>query len=474
MAGTLRLSNTGTGNGQSTITTAASGDTTYTLPSGGGTFVTTASTEALTVPFASGTAGAPSVTFIGDTDTGLYSPSANNVAISTNGAGRLFVDSSGNVLLGRSTLPSAGWPVAVHAGLTAASSDNSVQTQLWGYDGVAGIGTYTNTDFQFRINNSERMRLDTSGRLGLGNSSPASPFHLGSSSISAGTGHYQQIETAGNTMFLGIGTDNSANINSNGILKFGAGSHTTRMTIDTSGQVGIGTTSPGRKLEISTAVDDGIEIIETSSGNAKRVRILNSSTGTIYNATAGVGSGTHQFQIDGGEALRIDGSKRLLVGTSTDSVATAGVHVYNNTNGGRINNIKTGSGLYDSIANYHSGSYVGGLTYSNTATALVTSSDVRLKTNIQDSISAIGIVEQVRVVSHDWVNDDSSVRFGFVAQELNNVLPEAVRVGDDGDDIQQTWGVDYARLVPVLTKALQEAITRIETLEAKVQALKGA
>jgi hypothetical protein len=103
MAGTLRLSNTGTGNGQSTITTAAAGDTTYTLPSGGGTFVTTASTEALTVPFASGTAGAPSVTFIGDTNTGIYSPGADQLAISTNGTGRLFVDSSGHLGLGTSS-----------------------------------------------------------------------------------------------------------------------------------------------------------------------------------------------------------------------------------------------------------------------------------------------------------------------------------------------------------------------------------
>jgi hypothetical protein len=95
MAGTLRLSNTGTGNGQSTITTAASGDTTYTLPSGGGTFVTTSSTQALTVPFASGTASAPSVTFLGDSNTGIYSPGANQVAVATNGAGRLFVDASG-------------------------------------------------------------------------------------------------------------------------------------------------------------------------------------------------------------------------------------------------------------------------------------------------------------------------------------------------------------------------------------------
>jgi len=347
---------------------------------------------------------------------GISVPSANNVAISTNGTGRIYIDPNGKIGFNQSS---------------------------------PGSFTTGANNFVLSANDNVGMTI---------------------ASLSSGLSNiYFADGTTGSEPYRGFVSYN----HSTDYLQFGT-SGTERLRLTSDGKLGLGTSNPGHKLEISTAVDDGIEIIETSSGNAKRVRILNSSTGTIYNATAGVGSGTHQFQIDGGEALRIDGSKRLLVGTSTDSVATAGVHVYNNTNGGRINNIKTGSGLYDSIANYHSGSYVGGLTYSNTATALVTSSDVRLKTNIQDSISAIGIVEQVRVVSHDWVNDDSSVRFGFVAQELNNVLPEAVRVGDDGDDIQQTWGVDYARLVPVLTKALQEAITRIETLEAKVQALKGA
>jgi hypothetical protein len=175
------------------------------------------------------------------------------------------------------------------------------------------------------------------------------------------------------------------------------------------------------------------------------------------------------------ERVRINRTGQLLVGTTSDSSSVAGIHIYKQDGVlGRVNLVKTFSGLADSIANYHNGSYVGGLTYSNTATALVTSSDARLKANIQDSVSAIDIVEQVRVVSHDWVNDDSSVRFGFVAQELNTVLPEAVRVGDDGEEVQQTWGVDYARLVPVLTKALQEALGKIETLEAEVAALKGA
>ena len=175
------------------------------------------------------------------------------------------------------------------------------------------------------------------------------------------------------------------------------------------------------------------------------------------------------------EAVRIDSSQNLLVGrTDASSTNGSGLWLYNNGGTrGRINTLKTETGTHDSIANYHNGSYVGGLTYSNTATALVTSSDARLKANIQDSVSAIDIVEQVRVVSHDWVNDDSSVRFGFVAQELNTVLPEAVRVGDDGKEVQQTWGVDYARLVPVLTKALQEALGKIETLETKVAALEA-
>ena len=97
-----------------------------------------------------------------------------------------------------------------------------------------------------------------------------------------------------------------------------------------------------------------------------------------------------------------------------------------------------------------------------------TTSDARLKTNIVNSSSTLGNLSQVRVRSFDWIEEGHTrVNFGFIAQELNEVLPGAVSVGDDGEEVVDQWEVDNSKIVPMLTKALQEAIAKIETLESE-------
>jgi len=76
-------------------------------------------------------------------------------------------------------------------------------------------------------------------------------------------------------------------------------------------------------------------------------------------------------------------------------------------------------------------------------------------------------------MSFIWTETGYSIPHGFIAQELTEAVPDAVKVGDDGDEVTDAWAVDNAKLVPLLTKALQEAVERIEQLEAKVAALEG-
>ena len=142
--------------------------------------------------FASGTAAAPSVS-VGTTDNGLYSPGADQLAFSTNGAGRLFIDASGNVGVGAT--PSSYKLDVFGAARLNDSLDASLYLEEPGANSVrikAGtsasfIGTTSNHPFYFQTNNTERMRLDSSGRLGLGTSSPDSTLTVGTLSGGAPT-----------------------------------------------------------------------------------------------------------------------------------------------------------------------------------------------------------------------------------------------------------------------------------------------
>jgi hypothetical protein len=140
----------------------------------------------------------------------------------------------------------------------------------------------------------------------------------------------------------------------------------------------------------------------------------------------------------------------------------------------QIRSTKTFSGELNFLMNFYNGTYVGGINYTNTATSFPTSSDVRLKKDIVDAPSATQKIDNIRIVSHGWKHDDEVVDFGIIAQDLYDVAPRAVTKGDDGEEIETTWSVDYSKLVPMLIKAHQEQQTIINDLKARITALEGA
>jgi hypothetical protein len=165
----------------------------------------------------------------------------------------------------------------------------------------------------------------------------------------------------------------------------------------------------------------------------------------------------------------------LLVNKTAADTTSPGVEIYNNSNqAGRLNITKNTSGNFNAIANYYSGTYVGGVNYDNTSTSFPSASDVRLKKDIVEAGSASAKIDQIHIVSHGWKHDDAVVEFGVIAQELFTVAPQAVSAGDDGEEVEITWGVDYSKLVPMLIKAHQEQQALITQLQADVAALKGA
>jgi hypothetical protein len=116
---------------------------------------------------------------------------------------------------------------------------------------------------------------------------------------------------------------------------------------------------------------------------------------------------------------------------------------------------------------------VGTINVSSSATSYNTSSDYRLKENVVSLIGAIDRVNQLQVHRFNFIADSDKTVDGFLAHEAQAVVPEAINgtkdeVDADGNPVYQ--GIDQSKLVPLLTAALQEAIAKIESLEARLTA----
>jgi hypothetical protein len=238
---------------------------------------------------------------------------------------------------------------------------------------------------------------------------------------------------------------------------------TTAVTIDTSQNVGIGCT-PTQRLQIAqpTAVEFDMFV-----GSTRTLTLYADATQTFVVAPTAV---PMIFKTSDTERMRITSGGEILVGTTTSQ---GKITVLGSNGGTDIAFTNTsGTSSYFACAFYNNGttySYCGGITVSGTTTAYATSSDYRLKENITPMTGALAKVSQLKPVTYKWKADGSDGQ-GFIAHELQEVYPDAVSGKKDGEQMQ---GVDYGKLTPILTAALQEAIAKIETLEARIAVLEA-
>jgi hypothetical protein len=236
-----------------------------------------------------------------------------------------------------------------------------------------------------------------------------------------------------------------------------------------SGNIGIGTSSPGYKLTVTGASPT---IVASDTGaNATRAYVSATNAQVSYGATystspvpivfgLGLSSG-----IPTTEWARFDASGNLLVGTTTTTASNSRSFVFDKTNGRAYVQHDTSniSGDYYHLF-YYNGAAIGSITQSGTTAVLYnTTSDQRLKTNIVDAPDAAALIDGIKVRSFDWIADDSHQRYGMVAQELAEVAPEAVHRPADPE---QMMAVDYSKLVPMLVKEVQALRARVAVLEA--------
>ena len=334
----------------------------------------------------------------------------------------------------------------------------------------------------FWTNAAERMRIDSSGNVGIGTSPSYGRLHIfdNNSDIDMSANAHGQLHIDGNAYGFGIALNaNGANLYTNSVsrnLIFGVNeTEVMRVTYDS---VGIGTASPAAQLDVVGTVR------VTNTVNASNNSNLRDGGGLVIEAG---NSNPIYFYTGGSEKARINSTGDLLLNTTTFGVQDAG-NISTDSNQGRLYLNATGSsGLLflnqsynDTAARYQilfyrREAFVGSITSSTTATAYNTSSDYRLKEDWQPMSGSVDRVKALNPVNFAWKADGSRVD-GFLAHEAQTVVPEAVtgthnEVDDEGNPVYQ--GIDQSKLVPLLTAALQEAITKIETLEARVTALES-
>jgi hypothetical protein len=297
------------------------------------------------------------------------------------------------------------------------------------------------------------------GRIEFQYSQPTSQaMQVGASIYSAADGTQSGTGTAA---FLGFCTSDAT----------GGGANNERMRITSAGDVVIGGSSAQRKLQV--VGDAGIGMLPTDTSGITTIGAVNTGLTTIdcYHGTLPAafcirinttgGSGTS-------EKLRVDANGNLLIGTtsvtpggSLTCTVIAGVG-----NGSIAQYHATGMSSGSVFQNYiYGGTVIGTITQNGTTSvSFNTTSDARLKKDIVDAPSAIEKVKALQVRSFNWKADESHVEHGFIAQELNTVEPLAVTEGE-------VWAIDPSKLVATLTKALQEALSEIDSLKARVAAL---
>jgi hypothetical protein len=377
-------------------------------------FQTGAASDPLTVggvaTFTAGTVSAPAITTTGDTNTGIFFPAADTIAFTEGGTEAMRIDSSGNVGIGTSSTNqklNVSGSGSVYGLITNTGTGPSnlflgaanAQTQIISRDETTGA-----VPIVFIQGTTERMRIDSSGNVGIGTTSTSGYKFV----VSDGT-TFSVVHAGGGASYYGaISNDPVLFINNN----------TERMRIDTSGNLLVGTTSAGVSNSIGTT-------IESSGLNNARITVNHSSTGSSN------GSYFMQFAYGG----TLSGG---ITQASTTSV----------------------------------GFYTG-------------PSDRRLKNNIEDLDGSGEFIDALKPRKWIWARSGKA-DFGFVADELQSVIPccvngEANAVDEEGNPVYQMVDASPPEMIANIIAELkairnrekeQQAIitdlkSRIETLESK-------
>ena len=462
-----------------------------------------------TLTIEDGTASSPGLAFADDLNTGIYSPSADQLGITTGGTVRLTTTTTGitsalpvDVPLGAVGTPSLTFTGDLNTGIYSPGADqvaistNGVERVEFGTGEVVFNDGGENYDFRIEGDtNANLFFVDAStDRVGLGTSAPLDTLQVGGDSTShiaiANTGS-TDVTSGIRWRYGGAGTilsqilSAATGVGSNTYLSFHTSGTGERMRINAIGQVGIGTTSPGAALDVvggtagdlnnpavfiennkfltfrQTSTNWGMSLGCDSSNNSnilglnnlifltgssatERMRINNAGNISSFADSANPSYTIRNASTAGTSTVFIQG---LYSASSTTSGGTASIYVF--TNG----NIQNTNNSYGAL------------------------SDIKLKENIVDANSQWNDLKALQVRKYNFKEGQTHTQIGLVAQEVELVSPGLVSESpdrdEDGNDLGTvTKSVNYSVLYMKAVKALQEAMERIEQLETEMAEVK--
>jgi len=463
---------------------------------------TSSPSQKLTVNGSANLAGRGSSFAFMTPDWRLYNTSSGNAFVWDDyTTERMRLDSSGNLGLG--VTPSAfggaykGFQIGGNPVITGANAPDFCGNAYhdgtsWSYIGSTFAARYSvnaNNGGQHAwfnapsgtagnaITFTQAMMLDASGNLGIGTSTFAyASSGRGLIQVNGSTTAFYGLSVAGTGVGYLAGASGNIELGATGFTTF-VTNGSERARIDSSGNLLVGATSGnGERLDVNgsgrirndlsvySTTSDRLLITPQTAGNGVLIRATNNANSAFAPLLL---DGSHlAFETSDTERARIDSSGNLLVGT-TSGITSGGVVIQPVSGQSTIyigHITGTGSGAsYEEY--YYAGTKIGSITQSGTTAVLYNvTSDQRLKENIQDAAPASALIDSLQVRQYDWKADGNHQRYGFVAQELVTVAPEAVHQPTDPEEMM---GVDYSKLVPMLVKEIQSLRQRVAQLEGK-------
>jgi hypothetical protein len=308
-----------------------------------------------------------------------------------------------------------------------------------------------------------------SGNVGIGTTSPSEKLTVSGNILATGETNSNTIKSTKASIITGTDINDLRGVGSY------AGYNLTNSPNGT-GWIMVDVTSNGSDILSQTAYD-----VYASQTKYTRYSSNGGATWSAWRVLIGATSGTTnyvtKFTSGGkiiGNSLIYDNGVNVGIGTTSPSGAKLQVAVGNYSTGCRIDG--PAGTTFGFMSFYSNGSYRGNIYPTSTGVIYGSASDYRLKENVIKLQNSTERVKKLKPSNFNFLENPGEIADGFIAHEIQEIVPEAVtgrkdEVGIDGKPIYQ--GVDYSKIVPLLTAALQEAILKIEQLETRIQTLEN-